>query len=174
MTTTIARSARSIRRLVLLADIVLAVLVLGPPAAPLLQAWGGLIPRAVSGTIYTMTMFVCPQPAHGLTVYDGRIMAVCMRCYGAALGLLATRLLYAADRGSGRLWLPRYGLRALPIFAVLIFAYAAEYAGQVAGLWGFHSAAVTSAGLISGVGLGLMVHPLLHAECRMQNAKRKT
>jgi uncharacterized membrane protein len=145
----------------LVADILLAALLLGPLAAPFLAAWGVLVPRTISGVIYTMGTFVCPQPARGLPLYDGQIMAVCMRCYATVLGLLLTRLLYAADGGATRIWLPHYGLRALPLFATLIFAYAAEFAGQVAGLWPFDNLAVTVAGLITGVGLGLMFHPLL-------------
>jgi uncharacterized membrane protein len=148
----------------LIADIVLAGLLLGPLAAPLLQAWGLLVPHAVSGIIYTMGGFVCPQPASSAILYDGRMMAVCMRCYGALLGLLLTRLLYLAHGGTGRLWLPQYQLRGLPIFGALIFAYAAEYAGQLAGLWHFDQLIVTSAGLLTGVGLGLMFHPLLQAQ----------
>jgi uncharacterized membrane protein len=148
----------------LIADIVLAGLLLGPLAAPFLQAWGLLVPRTISGVIYTMGMFVCPQPAQGLALYDGQIMAVCMRCYGTVLGILLTRLLYAADAGAGQIWLPRYGLRGLPIFAALIFTYAAELAGQVAGLWGFDNRLATAAGLITGAGLGLMFHPLLQGQ----------
>jgi uncharacterized membrane protein len=156
--------ARPIHWRGLIADVVLAGLLLGPLAAPFLQAWGLLVPRTVSGIIYTMGMFVCPQPAQGLALYDGQIMAVCMRCYATVLGLLLTRLLYAADTDAGRGWLPDYGLRALPIFAVLIFAYAAEFAGQVLGWWGFNNLLVTAAGLITGVGLGLMFHPILQRQ----------
>jgi uncharacterized membrane protein len=145
----------------LIADVVLAGLLFGPLAAPFLQAWGLLVPRTVSGMIYTMGMFVCPQPAYGLPVYDGQIMAVCMRCYGTVLGLLLTRLVYATNAEGGRIWLPRYGLRGLPIFAGLIFAYAAEFAGQVFGWWGFNNLVVTVAGLITGIGLGMMFHPML-------------
>ncbi len=149
------------RRRARLADAVLAALVLGPPAAPLLAAWGLLVPRLVSDTIYTMGAFVCPQPAYGPVLYDGWIMAVCMRCYGTVLGLLITRLLYAVDGGAGRYWLIHMGLRALPVFAALIFVYPAEYAGQVAGLWGFDHGITTLAGLITGGGLGLLFHPVL-------------
>jgi uncharacterized membrane protein len=148
----------------LIADAILAGLLLGPLAAPFLQAWGLLIPRTVSGIIYTMGMFVCPQPAQGLAVYDGQIMAVCMRCYGTVLGLVLTRLLYAADKGAARAWLPRYGIRALPIFTLLIFAYAAEFAGQVVGWWSFNNLVVTAAGIITGIGLGLMFHPILQED----------
>jgi uncharacterized membrane protein len=163
MTALANRIARPIHWRSLIADVGLAGLLLGPLAAPFLLAWGLLVPRTISGVIYTMGMFVCPQPAQGIALYDGQIMAVCMRCYGTVLGLLLTRLLYAADPGAGRSWLPRYGLRALPIFAALIFAYAAEFAGQVAGLWGFNNLLVTVAGLITGVGLGLMFHPMLQS-----------
>jgi hypothetical protein len=161
MTATTLRSIRSLPRRGLVADIILAALLLGPLAAPFLAAWGLLVPRAVSDIIYTMGAFVCPQPARGLPLYEGQIMAVCMRCYATVLGLLLTRLLYAAGGGAARIWLPRYGLRGLPLFAALIFAYAAELAGQVAGLWPFDNLVVTAAGLITGVGLGLMFHPLL-------------
>ena len=88
-------------------------------------------------------------------------MAVCMRCYATLLGLLVTRLLYAADGGASAPWLPRYGLRGLPLFAALIFAYPIELAGQVANLWRFDQIVVTVAGVIAGAGLGLMFHPLL-------------
>jgi uncharacterized membrane protein len=158
------RIARPIHWRGLIADVLLAGLLLGPLAAPFLQAWGLLVPRTVSGVIYTMGMFVCPQPAQGLALYDGQIMAVCMRCYGTVLGLLLTRLLYAADAGAGLGWLPRYGLRALPIFGALIFAYATEFAGQVVGWWGFNNLVVTVAGVITGVGLGLMFHPMLQGQ----------
>jgi uncharacterized membrane protein len=161
MTTTTFRSIRPLARRGLVADLILAALLLGPLAAPFLAAWGLLVPRAVSGIVYTMGTFVCPQPARGLPLYDGQIMAVCMRCYATVLGLLLTWLLYAADGGISRVWLPRYGMRALLLFAVFIFAYATEFAGQVAGLWPFDNLAVTAAGLITGVGLGLMFHPLL-------------
>ncbi|MFL5805474.1 MAG: DUF2085 domain-containing protein [Roseiflexaceae bacterium] len=155
------RQARAIIWRGVSADVVLAALLLGPLAAPLLRAWGLPVPHMVSGIIYTMGTFVCPQPARSLPFSDGQIMAVCMRCYGTVLGLLATRLLFAADGGAAWIWLPRYGLRALPLFAALIFAYAAEFAGEVAGWWAFDNPIVTIAGLISGIGLGLMFHPIL-------------
>jgi uncharacterized membrane protein len=171
MTTTTIRSVQTIARRGVIADAVLAGLLLGPLAAPLLWAWGLLVPHTISGTIYTMGTFVCPQPARGLPIYDSQIMAVCMRCYGTVFGMLVTRLLYAADAGVGRFWLPRYGRRALPLFAALIFAYAAEFAGEVAGLWPFVNPIVTIAGLISGVGLGLMFHPVLqHQELKIEDS----
>jgi uncharacterized membrane protein len=161
MTTTTLHTNYTLTRRGLIADLILAALLLGPLAAPFLAAWGLLAPRAVADIVYTMGTFVCPQPARGLPLYEGQIMAVCMRCYATVLGLLLTRLLYAVDGGVGRIWLSRYGLRGLPMFALLIFAYAFEYAGQVAGLWPFDNFAVTVAGLITGVGLGLLFHPLL-------------
>ncbi|HEU5102378.1 MAG TPA: DUF2085 domain-containing protein [Roseiflexaceae bacterium] len=166
-----ARISRPLQWRGLIADAVLVVLLSGPLAAPFLQAWGLLVPRTVSGIIYTMGMFVCPQPAYGLPVYDGQIMAVCMRCYGSVLGLLLTRLLYATDGGAGRLWLPHYRKRALPVFAAMIFTYAAEFAGQVAGWWGFNNLVVTAAGLVTGAGLGLMFHPMLQSRSQLAAAK---
>jgi uncharacterized membrane protein len=169
MAAIIFRSARTIQWRGIVADAALVALLLGPLAAPLLLGSGLLAPRAVSGIVYTMGAFVCPQPAQGLPLYEGQIMAVCMRCYATLLGLLATRLLYAADGGVSRLWLPRYGVRGLPLFAALIFAYAAELAGQVAGLWRFDHGAVTLAGLITGIGLGLMFHPVLQEPRAIQD-----
>lgn len=152
--------ARPLYSRALLADLVLAALLLGPVAAPFLQAWGQPA-TTVSGIIYTMGSFVCPQPAQAPPLHGSYLMAVCMRCYGTVLGLLITRLVYAADAGASRFWLPRYGLRGLPLFAALIFAYALELAGQVAGWWKFDNWGVTLAGLITGIGLGLMFHPIL-------------
>jgi len=172
MTAFATRIARPIHWRSLIADFVLAGLVLGPLAAPLLQTWGLLIPRTVAGTIYNVGMFVCPQPARGITLHDRLIMAVCMRCYGTVLGLLLTRLLYAAVLGAGRGWLPRYGLRALPIFAALIFTYTAEFAGEVVGWWGFNNLVVTTAGLITGAGLGLMFHPLLQGQAAATGSRK--
>jgi hypothetical protein len=169
MTTLTARFVRPIRWRGVVADIVLVGLLSGPLMAPFLYAWGVWAPQAVSGVIYTMGTFVCPQPARAVALYDGNLMAVCMRCYATVLGLLITRLWYAADGATGRLWLPQYGRRALPIFAVLIFAYAAELAGEVAGLWSFDNAGVTVAGLITGLGLGLMFHPFLQASGASRN-----
>lgn len=145
----------------LIADAVLFALLIGPLAAPLLYAWGWFVPRTVSGIITTMGMYVCPQPERGLMIGSAGLMAVCMRCYGTLLGFLLTRLWYASDRGAHWAWLPRYGLRSLPIFALLIFAYPAEFAAQIAGWWPFNNGIVTVAGLVTGVGLGLMFHPML-------------
>ena len=163
MTAISTRLTRPMHWRALIADVVLGGMILGPLAAPFLYAWGLLVPRTVGGIIYTMGSYVCPQPSLAVPLYHNNLMAVCMRCYGTVLGLLATRLWYVADGGAGRLWLPKYGLRALPIFALLIFTYAAEFAGQVAGLWGFDNTVTTIAGLITGVGLGLMFHPVLQA-----------
>src|SRR5690242_848540 len=126
MSTLATRVARARARRSLIADVVLAALLLGPLAAPFLRSWGLLAPRTISYGIYTLGMFVCPQPARGMVLYDGQIMAVCMRCYGTLIGLLLTRLLYAAGGQAGRCWLPQYGQRALPLFTTLIFVYAAE------------------------------------------------
>src|SRR5262245_37307746 len=146
MTAPSARLARPLHWHNAIADFVLAALLIGPLAAPFLQAWGLLAPRTVSRIIFTMGAFVCPQPARAAALYDSNLMAVCMRCYGTVLGLLVTRLLYAADDGASAYWLPRYGLRALPLFTALISAYPIEFAGQIAGLWRFDHTVVTIVG----------------------------
>jgi uncharacterized membrane protein len=163
MTAITTRITRPLHWRGLVADAVLIGLLTGPLAAPFLRGWGLMAPLTVSSIIYTMGMFVCPQPGYAVALYDGQLMAVCMRCYGTVLGLLLTRLLYAVDGGGGRLWLARYGKWALPIFAVMIFSYAAEFAGQVAGWWGFNNLVATAAGLVTGAGLGLMFHPALQS-----------
>jgi uncharacterized membrane protein len=166
VTTLSTQLARPLLRRGLLADIVLAGLLLGPLAAPFLRVWGLWAPQEIGGIIYTMGTFVCPQPGQAVALHDGNLMAVCMRCYATVLGLLITRLWYAADAGASRFWLPQHGRRALPIFAALIFAYPAEFAGQVAGFWPFSNIGVTIAGLMTGLGLGLMFHPALQAHAR--------
>lgn len=145
-----------------IADVLLAGLVLGPLAAPFLAAAGIFPLPGIAGIIYTMGMYVCPQPAHGLMLMPPHIMAVCMRCYGVVLGLLATRLFYAQRGGAGRMWLTQYGYRGATLMGVLILAYPAEFAGQVSGLWGFDNSVVTLFGLITGVALGLFFMPVLH------------
>lgn len=156
------RQTRNISWRSLIADIVLAGLVLGPLAAPFLIA-SGIIPLpGIAGIIYTMGMYVCPQPAYGLMLAPPHIMAVCMRCYGVVFGLLATRLFYARDGGNGPLWLTQYRYRGATLMGLLIMAYPAEFAGQVAGLWGFNNYVVTLFGLITGLALGLFFMPVLH------------
>lgn len=150
------------RHLGVVADLILAGLLIGP----LLAAAFSHLPFSplsfVAEMIYVIGTFVCPQPSFGLPVSHGHIMAVCMRCYGTVAGILITRLLYAAG-GFPHVWLPRWGVRGLPLFALLIFAYPAELAGQVADLWHFDHLVVSLVGLITGVGLGLMFHPFLHS-----------
>ena len=110
MSVTTAQSRRTLRRRGLIADVVLAGVALGPLAAPLLYSSGSVGPE-VAGIIYTMGSFVCPQPGRAVALYDGQLMAVCMRCYGTVLGLLATRLLMLPIRARAESRLPSIAWR---------------------------------------------------------------
>src|SRR5262245_45745757 len=117
---------RSVISRSLIVDSVLAGLLIGPPVVPLL-AMSGLFPlRFVAGTVYMMGSYVCPQPAMGVPLAGGRIMPVCMRCYGTLLGLLAVRLLYVTAGAVGPWWLARYGWRGAMLMGLLILAYPCE------------------------------------------------
>lgn len=148
----------------IVADIVLAGLLLGPLAAPFLVSTTLPLLPGIGGMIYTMGFYVCPQPAYGLMLMPPHIMAVCMRCYGVVIGLLVTRLLYAWRGADDPWWLPQYGWRGATLMGILIMAYPAEFAGQVFGLWDFHNALVTPFGLITGLALGLFFVPVLHTQ----------
>lgn len=144
------------------ADFVLAALLIGPIMAPFLVTWDIWGPSQVGRLIYTMGAYVCPQPIQAVPIAQGALMAVCMRCYGTLLGFLLLRLWFAIDHGSSWFWLPRYGMRGLIPFTILIMMYAAEFAGQVAGFWSFRNDVVLVAGLLTGIGLGLLFIPILH------------
>jgi uncharacterized membrane protein len=148
------------------ADIVLAAIVLGPPAAPFLTAAGGPLLPLIAQIIYTMGLHVCPQPEMGLVLAPPWIMAVCMRCYGTVLGLLLTRLLYAADGSKGWYWLSHYGLRGLMLSVIMMLFYPAELYAQLWGLWGYNNYLVFPFGWVAGLGLGLLIMPWLHGSSR--------
>lgn len=162
----LASPARGVSRLALsrglIADIVLAGMVLGPLAAPFLAAAGVFPFTAISGIIYTMGMYVCPQPAFGVPLAGTAMMAVCMRCYGTVLGLLAMRLLYAFSKGNEPWWLAQYGRRGATLMGLLILAYPFELALQILGVWRFSNPLVTLFGLITGVALGLFFVPVVY------------
>lgn len=144
-----------------IADIILAGMVVGPLAAPFLSASGLPLLPIITGIIYGMGNYVCPQPDLGLALVPPFTMAVCMRCYGTVTGLLITRLLYAFS-GSGFYWLTQYGLLGAMLTSLMMLAYPAELAAQVLGLWSFNNYVVTLFGLITGMGYGLFVMPILH------------
>jgi hypothetical protein len=103
-------------------DAILWTLFLGPLAAPLFQATG-LPLLAGSGALARelLATYVCPTPERSLTLL-GLPMAVCVRCWGATIGLWGARLLVARPgplagalaRFRGLPWAARLLLCGLP------------------------------------------------------------
>ncbi len=151
-----------IRWVSVIADILLAGMVVGPLAAPFLGASGLLMLPLIADIIYFMGKHVCPQPDMGVALASPLIVAVCMRCYGTVIGLLMTRLLYGGTCGKGFYWLTQYGWGGAAFSSVLMMAYPLELAGQVLGWWSFNNYVVTPFGLITGLGWGLFTMPILH------------
>jgi uncharacterized membrane protein len=146
----------------ILADGVLAGLVSGPLAAPFLAASGLPLLPLIADIIYWMGNHVCPQPEMGLALMPPHIMAVCMRCYGTVLGLVVMRWLHHQNRGKATYWLNQYGIPGLLLTLALCLVYPAELWAQNWGWWGYHNWLVFPFGLVSGLGLGAYVMPLLH------------
>jgi len=146
----------------IIADVILAGLVSGPLAAPFLAASGLPILPQIADIIYFMGNHVCPQPEMGLVFAPPYLMAVCMRCFGTLLGLIATRYLFSVNRGQASYWLNRYGLPGLALTLGLCMVYPFELYAQYWGWWGYNNWVVTFFGLISGLGLGAYIMPLLH------------
>lgn len=155
---------RSFPQRSIIADIMLAGLVSGPLAAPFLAASSLPLLPDIASIVYWMGLHVCPQPQMGIVLAPPFAMAVCMRCYGTVLGLLATRLLFAARGADQVYWLNQYGRRGALITGLLILAYPAELAAQTYGLWGLNHGLMTFFGLVSGIALGLFIIPTLHAQ----------
>lgn len=148
------------------ADLVLVALVSGPFAAPFLAASGLPILTQISDIIYWMGQQVCPQPELGVPLTAGHLMAVCMRCYGTLLGVVAMRLLYSRDRGQSPYWLERYGLVGFGLAFALCMVYPAELALQGFDWWPVSNLRMTLFGWIAGIGLGAFIMPLLHGYLR--------
>lgn len=152
----------SCSRLSVIADIVLAGLVLGPLAAPYLLA-SALPPLStIADIIYGMGLHVCPQPQMGPVLAPPFAMAVCMRCYGTVLGLVATRLLYMARGAAGPYWLKQYGWQGALLAVLLLLAYPAELVGQILDFWGFNNYVMTCFGMVTGTALGLFIVPTFY------------
>lgn len=145
-----------------IADIILTGMVVGPIAAPFLEKSGLIIPSVIAQIIYWMGSHVCPQPEMGLMLASPQIMAVCTRCYGTVLGLLFTRLLFAATKGEGFFWLTQYGLLGAIISSLLMIAYPVEYAAEMFGGWDYYHSVAMTFGTITGLGWGLHLMPVLH------------
>jgi hypothetical protein len=112
-------------------------LFLGPLVSPLFRATGlpmvadtGLVARELLAT------YICPTPERSALLL-GLPMAVCIRCWGATIGLLAARFL--ALRHAGHPWLRRF--RALPwparllICALPFLLWPLEIVGHSSGWW---------------------------------------
>uniref|UniRef100_B8HQW8 DUF2085 domain-containing protein n=1 Tax=Cyanothece sp. (strain PCC 7425 / ATCC 29141) TaxID=395961 RepID=B8HQW8_CYAP4 len=148
----------------LIADVVLAGLVSGPVAAPFLAASSLPLLPGIADIIYFMGQKVCPQPEMGLMLSPPWLMAVCMRCYGTVLALLLTRWLCYRTEGKGAFWLAQYGLPGWFLSIVLMLFYPLEYFLQQWDVWGYENAIVFPFGAIAGLGLGLLIMPLLHQQ----------
>lgn len=94
-------------------DAVLWTLFLGPALSPLLRATGAPVVADVGWYARDlMATYVCPTPERSMLLL-GLPMVVCVRCWGATVGLLAARsLMHAHTRGAVRLPLLD-GFRAL-------------------------------------------------------------
>jgi uncharacterized membrane protein len=148
----------------LIADFLLAGMVVGPLAAPFLAASGLFILPGIAEIIYFMGRHVCPQPEMGVALASPFLMPVCMRCYGTVTGLLLTRLSFAVTGGKGFYWLHQYGWSGAALASVLMMAYPLELAVEVLGWWSFNNYVVTVFGLVTGLAWGLFTMPILHGQ----------
>lgn len=153
-----------IRWLSIVADVILAGMVVGPLAAPILAASKLQILPMIANIIYFMGSYVCPQPDMGVVLASPHIMAVCMRCYGTVTGLLITRILYGVSDGKDFYWLNQYGWSGVALASVLMMAYPLELAAEVLGWWSFNNYIVVVFGIITGLAWGLFTMPILHGQ----------
>ena len=144
------------------ADFVLVGLLSGPIAAPFLAATPLPVLPIIADIIYAMGRLVCPQPDMGVMLMDPNIMAVCMRCYGTLMGVVVMRYLVKKSGGQEKYWLHQYGLLGLFLCIALCLVYPFELYAQIWGWWEYQNPVVTLFGLISGLGLGAYIMPLLH------------
>lgn len=150
----------------LVADIVLAALVGGPLAAPFLASTSLPLLPLIANIIYFMGDRVCPQPDLGLMLAPPHLMAVCMRCYGTLMGLVFMRWLIGRSEGREAYWLHQYGITGFLVTVSFCLVYPAELWAQKLGWWGYNNFVVTLFGLVSGLGLGAYIMPLLHKTMR--------
>ena len=146
----------------IVADVFLAGLVSGPIAAPFLAATSLPLLPQIADIIYFMGAHVCPQPEMALTLWPPHLMAVCMRCFGTLSGLMFTRYLVARNGGNAPYWLHQYGIVGLVLTVLLCLVYPFELYAQYWEWWDYSNPVVTLFGLISGLGLGAYIMPLLH------------
>lgn len=153
-------------------DVILAALILGPLFAPFLAASHFLFLPQIAHIIYTMGNHVCPQPEMGLMLAPPWKMAVCMRCYGTLLGVLLTRWwIQRSTTAREWYWLPQYGLAGFLVAVLLMLFYPLEWALQHYGVWGYSNWVVFPFGAIAGLGLGLLIMPLLYPKQRLATSR---
>lgn len=119
-------------------DVLLWTLVLGPIVSPLFRATGlplaadtGLLARDLLAT------YVCPTPERSLLLLS-LPMAVCVRCWGATLGLMAARALVGtgAQVGAPLRWFRgMHWVLRLVICALPFLLWPLEIVGQSSGWW---------------------------------------
>ncbi len=148
----------------LVADIILVALLGGPLAAPFLASTSLPLLPLIANIIYFMGDHVCPQPEMGLALSPPQIMAVCMRCYGTLMGLVLMRWVISRNSGREIYWLNQYGIAGFCLTVLLCLVYPAELWAQYWGWWSYSNPIVTLFGLISGIGLGAYIMPLLYAK----------
>lgn len=147
------------------ADCILGALILGPLTAPFLAGSSLPLLPQIAHIIYTMGNHVCPQPEMGLMLNPPWLMAVCMRCYGTLMAVLATRwLIGQSPRGEEWYWLAQYGWRGGAIAVGLMLFYPAEWWLQMQGVWAYSNWIVFPFGGIAGLGLGLLIMPWLYGK----------
>ena len=144
------------------ADFILVGLLSGPVAAPFLAATPLPVLPLIADIIYAMGRLVCPQPDMGLMLMEPNIMAVCMRCYGTLMGVVVMRYLVTKSGGREKYWLHQYGIPGLIACLGLCLVYPFELYAQGWGWWDYQNPVVTLFGLVSGLGLGAYIMPLLH------------
>ncbi|WP_448533069.1 DUF2085 domain-containing protein [Parathermosynechococcus lividus] len=144
-------------------DTLLAALLLGPLLAPFLAASQFLFLPRIAHIIYTMGNHVCPQPEMGVVLAPPWTMAVCMRCYGTLMAVLLTRVWIGRSPAAQEwYWLHQYGGRGWAVAILLMLFYPLEWALQHYGVWGYSNWVVFPFGAIAGLGLGLLIMPLLY------------
>lgn len=154
-----------------IADILLVAMISGPLAAPFLATIPLFPFPFIANIIYFMGDHVCPQPEMSLMVNPPHLMAVCMRCYGVLLALVATRLLLRRDRGKSFYWLNQYRFQGAAIATLLTAAYLFEMLAEQWGWWGYNNYIVTVFGALTGLGIGLFIAPVLYRPHRLHRAE---
>ena len=116
-------------------DIALWVLFLGPIASPLFRI-GDLPLLAPTGELARtlLATYICPTPDRSLLLF-GYPMGVCVRCWGATIGLWGARLVLGRDIALLAAYRRLDWRLRLLIAAVPFLLWPLEIVGQSAGYW---------------------------------------